>query len=176
MHGRGWSGLRADQSVDDGCDVKDEFSKGSIPLGKVTQIQRHEHKKKFIFEIHTTVEGRVFYILAESEAVMKDWMDAITTTWMLHTMKYAALGFILLALKATRATVRLSFLFGSVFVLMTFIVLLPASLPPPRVCHGSLTEIAFELVGINTRRSSIMAPTIICTHLSIWRSECSRQL
>jgi hypothetical protein len=69
------------------ADQKDEFSKGSIPLGKVTQIQRHEHKKKFIFEIHTTVEGRVFYILAESEAVMKDWMDAITTTWMLHTMK-----------------------------------------------------------------------------------------
>lgn len=69
--------------------MKDEFSKGSIPLGKVTAIQRHEHKKKFIFEIVTTVEGRIFYILCDSEAVMKDWMDAIITTWTLHIMKYA---------------------------------------------------------------------------------------
>lgn len=69
--------------------VKDEFSKGSIPLGKVTQIQRHEHKKKFIFEVHTSIEGRVFYILAETEAIMKEWMDAITVVWTLHTMKYA---------------------------------------------------------------------------------------
>jgi len=68
--------------------MKDEFSKGSIPLGKVTQIQRHEHKKKFIFEIHTQIEGRVFYIMAETEALMKDWMDAITAVWTLHMMKY----------------------------------------------------------------------------------------
>lgn len=67
--------------------MKDEFSKGSIPLGKVTAIQRHEHKKKFIFEIVTTVEGRIFYILCDSEASMKDWMDAIITTWTLHIMK-----------------------------------------------------------------------------------------
>lgn len=54
----------------------------------MTLIQRHEHKKKFIFEVHTSIEGRVFYIMAESEAVMKDWMEAIMTVWTLHMMKY----------------------------------------------------------------------------------------
>ena len=57
-------------------------------MGKVTQIQRHEHKKKFIFEVHTNVEGRVYLIAAESEALMKEWMDAVTIAWTLHVSKY----------------------------------------------------------------------------------------
>jgi hypothetical protein len=60
----------------------------------VTAVQKHEHKKKFIFEIHTSVEGRVFYIMAETEALLKEWMDAVTSMWTLHMMKYVtwALG------------------------------------------------------------------------------------
>lgn len=64
------------------------MSKGTIPLGKVVKIQIQEHKKKFIFEMHTSVEGRVYYIQADTEAVLKDWVDAITNTWLLHSMKY----------------------------------------------------------------------------------------
>lgn len=41
-----------------------------------------------MFEIHTSIEGRIFLIAAETEALMKDWMEAVTITWTLHMTKY----------------------------------------------------------------------------------------
>lgn len=39
-------------------------------------------------EIHTSIEGRVFLVAADTEELLNSWMDAINTTWSLHMLKY----------------------------------------------------------------------------------------
>lgn len=65
-------------------------SKGTILLSKVMKVQVASalaaQKRKFVFEVITS--ERSFPIQAESEAEMKEWMDAINTVNALHAVRF----------------------------------------------------------------------------------------
>eukprot|EP01122_Echinamoeba_exundans_P010368 TRINITY_DN3871_c0_g1_i1.p1 TRINITY_DN3871_c0_g1~~TRINITY_DN3871_c0_g1_i1.p1 ORF type:complete len:622 (+),score=140.15 TRINITY_DN3871_c0_g1_i1:65-1930(+) len=71
------------------ADKKDMESKGTILLSKVMKVQvasaAAAQKRKFVFEVITS--ERSYPIQADSEAEMKEWMDAINTINTLHSLR-----------------------------------------------------------------------------------------
>lgn len=69
--------------------LKQEMSNGSILLSKILNISIVPNKKKCIFQIETNLEdNRIYFIKAESEEVLKSWVEVITLLWNLHGLKY----------------------------------------------------------------------------------------